>query len=80
MLNKCIRGFFSPLELKKQKKKITPDLRLGPAPHLFLDQNEAQRGNKFFFETGPPPYLRVWMTAPPLLSEGLDLPLFSLLF
>ena len=24
-----------------------------------------------------PPYLRVWMTAPPLLSEGLDQPLYK---
>ena len=28
-----------------------------------------------FFEAGSPPYLRVWMTAPPPLSEGLDPPL-----
>ena len=33
----------------------------GPGLPLFLDQTE-----KFFLETGPPPYLRVWMTAPPL--------------
>ena len=34
---------------------------------------------KFFLETGPPSYLRVWMTdppnPPPPLSEGLDSPL-----
>ena len=30
---------------------------------------------KHFFETGPPPILRVWMTAPPPLSEGLDPPM-----
>ena len=38
----------------------------GPAPPLpiFLDQNEAQRAKKDFFETEAP-----------LLSEGLDLPL-----
>ena len=41
---------------------------------LFLDLTEARR------ETGPPPYLRVWMTAPsipppPPLSECLDPPL-----
>ena len=34
-------------------------------PPLFLDQNEAQRGNKIFFRDRTPPYLRVWMTAPP---------------
>ena len=31
----------------------------------------------FFFETAPLPYLRVWMTAPPPLSEGLNPPLYS---
>ena len=45
----------------------------GPGPPLFLDQNEARRGEKHFFEAVPP-YLRVWMTAPPL-SESLDPPL-----
>ena len=41
-------------------------------PPLFLDQNEAQRAEKNFFEAGvpplpqglddrPPPYLRVWI-------------------
>ena len=32
-----------------------------PSPPLFLDQTEAQRVEKKFFETGPPP-----------LSHGLD--------
>ena len=32
----------------------------GPAPPLFLDQNEVQRAEKKSFETGPP------------LSQGLD--------
>ena len=35
-------------------------------PLLFLDQTEAQRQKKFFWETSPPPYLRFWMTGPPL--------------
>ena len=45
--------------------------RRGPAPPppLFLDQADARREEKNFFETTPPP-VRVWMTAPPLLSEG----------
>ena len=47
--------------------------RGGARPPLFLDQKEAPRAEKFFYGTGPPRYLRVWMTAPPLLSEGLDL-------
>ena len=28
-------------------------------PTLFLDQTEAKMAEKNFFETGPPPYLRV---------------------
>ena len=49
----------------------------GPGgPALFLHQTEAQRASKNFFKTGPPTtHLRVWMTGPPFLSEGLDLPL-----
>ena len=36
-------------------------------PPLVLDQTEAQRAEKNFFGDCPPfpPYLRVWMTAPP---------------
>ena len=39
-------------------------------PHLFVDQTEAQRAKKVFLETAapPPPYLRVWMSAPPYLK------------
>ena len=41
-------------------------VRGGAPPPLFLDQTEAQRAAKIFLETfPPPPYLRVWMTAPP---------------
>ena len=36
-------------------------------PPLFLDQNEARRAEKFFFEACPTPYLRVWMTGRPLM-------------
>ena len=39
----------------------------GPAPTpLFLDQNEPRIAEKIL-SPGPPPYLRVWMTAPPLI-------------
>ena len=42
---------------------------------LCLDQTEAWKAEKIFFETAPPSYLRVWMNAPPPppppLSEGL---------
>ena len=48
----------------------------GVRPPLFLDQTEARRAEKNFYKTRPPPYLRIWMTAPPLpLSEDLDTPL-----
>ena len=32
---------------------------------LFLDQTETRRAEKKVLETAPPPYLRVWITAPP---------------
>ena len=38
--------------------------RPGP-PLLTLDQTEARRAEKKFFETGRPPYRRVWMTPTP---------------
>ena len=48
-----------------------PRLPLNALPGILsggsiLDQNEARRAEKNFFEAAPPPYLRVWMTAPPL--------------
>ena len=48
----------------------------GGLPPLFLDQTEAQRAEKKFFWDCPLPYLRVWMTTPPPLPEGLDLNLY----
>ena len=39
---------------------------------LFLDQTEARRADKRFWGDCPPRYLRVWMTAPPPVSQGLD--------
>ena len=43
-----------------------PGARLPPPPPpLFLDQNDARRAEKKnFFQTGPRPYLRFWMTRP----------------
>ena len=37
----------------------------GENPPLFLDQTEAQRAEKKFFQDHPPLYPRVWITAPP---------------
>ena len=52
----------------------------GGRPPLFSDENEAWRAeNIYFFRLPPPPYLRVWMTVPPPLSEGLDLLLVCML-
>ena len=48
-----------------------------PPPLLFLDQTEAQRAEKIFWRPAPlppPPYLRFWMTGPPLdLALSVDL-------
>ena len=42
----------------------------GRGPPLFLVQTEAQRAKKIFLGDPPPPYLRVWMTGPPLISRS----------
>ena len=39
----------------------------GGWPPLLLDQTEDQRAEKNSFGDSPPPYLRVWMTGPPLI-------------
>ena len=50
----------------------------GRTPTLFIEQTEARRAEKNFFETAPLPYLRAWMIgAPPTFSESLDLPLIT---
>ena len=49
----------------------------GPLLPLFLDQTEARKAEKKILETELPPFIRVWMTGPPVLSEGLDPPLTS---
>ena len=41
----------------------------------FFRPNWGAKGWKNFFWYQAPPFVRVWMTAPPPLSEGLDLPL-----
>ena len=57
------------------------DLEEGPggarAPALFLDQTEARRAEKMFFETAPPPHFCQGLDdrPPSPLSEGLDPPL-----
>ena len=35
-------------------------------PPLFLDQTEVRRAEKMFFGDWASPFLRVWMTPPPL--------------
>ena len=43
----------------------------GPPP-LFLDQTEARRAEKVFFETAPPPLSQGLDDRPHLLSKVLD--------
>ena len=50
-----------------------------PSP-LFLDQTEARRAEKKLFGDHPPPYLRVWMTPPPLPLIWRSLFQFSLTY
>ena len=47
----------------------------GRAPHIFLDQTEAQRAEKIFFQTGPPHFISGSGWPGPPLSPGLDPPL-----
>ena len=63
--------------LAVQKRCITvADLGEGPgwpgSSPFFLDQNEARKAEKIFLGDNPPPFLRVWMTDPLPLSQGLD--------
>ena len=37
----------------------------GRGPTLFIEQTEARRAEKNFFETAPLPYLRAWMIGSP---------------
>ena len=46
----------------------------GPTPPYVSTKLRPERPKEIFLETGLPPYLRVWMAAPPLF-EGLDPPL-----
>ena len=71
------------------KRSIDPSLRDGVfhvvvedpgegGPHSFWSKLRSEGRKKLFLDRPPPPYLRVWMTAPPpSLSEGLDPPLCS---
>ena len=47
-------------------------------PLSFRPKRGPKGREKFFFETGPLLYLRIWMTPPPPLFEGLDPPLVLL--
>ena len=41
--------------------------------HLFLDQNEARRAKRIFWETTPHPFSKgLDDRSPPFLSQGLD--------
>ena len=51
----------------KQQWWSSEGVRGARALPYFLDQTEAQRVEKSLFETAPPPFLRVWMTKPPVI-------------
>ena len=52
-----------------------------PPPPFILGSIRGPKGRKtFFWETAPPSYLRVWMTAPPPFSQVLDPVLATLAF
>ena len=53
--------------------------RGGPAPYFQTKLVRKGETVLFFLETGHPPYLRVWMTSPPL-SQGLDPALAAMCF
>ena len=53
---------------------ISGGSRKGPAPPLLIFRPNWGPKVQIFFLDGVPPYLRVWMTGPPL-TEGLDPPL-----
>ena len=44
----------------------------GPGSPLYFYTKLRPEGMKIFFGDRPPSHLRVWMTAPPPLSEDLD--------
>ena len=52
-----------------------------PSPPYFSTKMRPEGPKKSFLETGPPTYLRVWMTRSPprSLSEGLDQSLFPMI-
>ena len=52
--------------------QISGEPRAGARPTLFLDQTEAQRAEKNFFKTAPPPRISGSGWPDPSLSEGLD--------
>ena len=49
-----------------------------PGSPLIFRPHWGPKGQKNLFDTGPSPYLRVWTTGPPSLSEGLHPPLLDL--
>ena len=86
MVNSLLQCFGAFYDVHKGAHCIDSQLPVGdpeegpgePSPPLFLDQTEAQRVEKKFFETGPPPLSHGLDDRPPPLlplSVGLDPPL-----
>ena len=74
----CERKCTPYLSLKRGSLVTVADPGEGPGrpPPNFYTKLRPEGPKKFWGVTGPPPYLRVWMTTPPLPSQSLDLALF----
>ena len=59
-------------KFKVTRKTVADQGEPPPCPHIFRPKWGPKGPKYFFWDRAPPPYLRVWMTAPPPLSEGLD--------
>ena len=89
MILKVLKHFFFILRWRAECPDFFSGVSRGGGggeggPPLSFRPKRGPKGRKnFFFETGPPRYLRIWVTAPPPpppppLSEGVDPPLVLL--
>ena len=71
--NLCVRHFHERKTFNIQHSGGSRGgTRGGPPPAPIFRPNWGPKGQKTFFLETAPPFLRIWMTAPPPLSQGLD--------